>query len=37
VFRLASDSRLEEASTAALMIVAVGILPVIILSRAMNR
>jgi iron(III) transport system permease protein len=36
-FRLASDGRLEEASTAALMIVAVGILPVIILSRAMNR
>jgi iron(III) transport system permease protein len=37
VFRLASDGRLEEAATAALMIVAVGILPVIILSRAMNR
>lgn len=37
VFRLASDGRLEEASTAALLIVAVGILPVIILSRAMNR
>ncbi len=37
VFRLASDGRLEQASTAALMIVAVGILPVIILSRAMNR
>ncbi|MCC1481602.1 ABC transporter permease [Roseibaca sp. Y0-43] len=37
VYRLASDGRLEEASTSALMIVAVGILPVIILSRAMNR
>lgn len=37
VFRLASDGRLEEASTAALLIVAVGVLPVIILSRAMNR
>lgn len=36
-FRLASDGRLGEASTSALMIVAVGILPVIILSRAMNR
>jgi iron(III) transport system permease protein len=37
VFRLASDGRLEQASTAALAIVAVGILPVILLSRAMNR
>lgn len=36
-FRLATDGRLEEASTAALMIVAVGIVPVILLSRAMNR
>lgn len=36
-FRLATDGRLEEASTAALMIVAVSILPVIVLSRAMNR
>ena len=36
-FRLASDGRLEEAATSALLIVAVGILPVIILSRAMNR
>jgi iron(III) transport system permease protein len=36
-FRLAQDGRLEEASTSALLIVAVGILPVIILSRAMNR
>ena len=36
-FRLAQDGRLEEASTSALLIVAVGILPVIVLSRAMNR
>lgn len=36
-FRLAADGRLEQASTSALLIVAVGILPVIILSRAMNR
>ncbi len=36
-FRLAQDGRLEEASSSALLIVAVGILPVIILSRAMNR
>ncbi len=36
-FRLASDGRLEEAATAALMIVAVGIIPVIVLSRAINR
>lgn len=36
-YRLASDGRLEEASTAALMIVAVGILPVILLSRAINK
>ncbi|MBK5926604.1 ABC transporter permease [Rhodobaculum claviforme] len=36
-YRLASDGRLEEAATAALMIVAVGILPVILLSRALNR
>ncbi|MGA0714728.1 MAG: ABC transporter permease subunit [Gemmobacter sp.] len=37
VFRLASDGRLEQASTAALAIVVVGILPVILLSRALNR
>jgi iron(III) transport system permease protein len=36
-FRLASDGRLEEAATSALMIVAVGVLPVILLSRVMNR
>jgi iron(III) transport system permease protein len=33
-YRLASDERLAEASTAALMIVAVGLAPVIVLSRA---
>ena len=32
-YRLASDERLAEASTASLMIVATGLLPVIILSR----
>jgi iron(III) transport system permease protein len=36
-FRLAADGRLAEASTSALMIVAVGIIPVIVLSRALNR
>lgn len=36
-FRLASDGRLEEAATSALMIVLVGILPVILLSKALNR
>jgi iron(III) transport system permease protein len=35
--RLASDGRLDEASTASLMIVALGIIPVILLSRAMDR
>ena len=34
VYRLASDERLAEASTAALAIVAVGLLPVILLSLA---
>ena len=37
VHTLASDERLDEASTSALMIVAVGLLPVILLSRAMGR
>ncbi len=37
VYRLAADERLAEASTAALAIVAVGILPVIVLSRAIAR
>ena len=34
VYQFASDERLAEASTAALAIVAVGLLPVILLSRA---
>jgi iron(III) transport system permease protein len=34
VYRLASDERLGEASTASLLIVAVGLVPVILLSRA---
>jgi iron(III) transport system permease protein len=37
VYRFASDERLAEASTAALAIVAVGLLPVILLSRAITR
>ena len=37
VYRFASDERLAEASTAALAIVAVGIVPVIVLARAMTR
>ncbi|MEX1062912.1 MAG: iron ABC transporter permease [Balneolaceae bacterium] len=37
VYRLASDERLAESSGAALAIVIVGIVPVIILSRAMSR
>ncbi len=36
-YRLAADERLAEASTAALTIVLVGILPVILLSRAIGR
>jgi len=36
VYRFASDERLAEASTAALAIVGVGIIPVILLSRAMT-
>ncbi|MCX7896466.1 MAG: iron ABC transporter permease [Rhodocyclaceae bacterium] len=36
-FMLASDERLAEASTAALAIVAVGLIPVIILMRAARR
>ena len=35
--RLASDGLLEQASTSALVIVVLGILPVIVLSRAMDR
>jgi iron(III) transport system permease protein len=34
--RLASDGRLEEAATSALIIVVVGVVPVILLSRAMR-
>jgi iron(III) transport system permease protein len=37
VYQLASDERLAEASTAALTIVAVGILPVVLLSLAIAR
>lgn len=37
VYRLAADERLGEASTAALAIVAVGIVPVILLSLAITR
>jgi len=36
-YNLASDERLAEASTAALTIVAVGLLPVLVLSRMMLR
>lgn len=36
-YRLAADERLAEASTSALTIVLVGILPVIVLSRAIAR
>ena len=36
-YNLASDERLTEASSASLTIVAVGILPVVILSRAISR
>lgn len=37
VYLLASDERLSEAATAALTIVAVGIIPVIVLSLAISR
>jgi iron(III) transport system permease protein len=37
VYQLASDERLEEASTGALAIIAVGLLPAIILSKLMDR
>jgi iron(III) transport system permease protein len=36
-FNLASDERLSEAATASLVIVAVGILPLILLSRTIAR
>ncbi|MDR5683821.1 MAG: iron ABC transporter permease [Armatimonadota bacterium] len=37
VYQLAGDERLAQASTAALAIVVVGIIPVILLSRAISR
>jgi iron(III) transport system permease protein len=37
VYNLAADERLAEASTAALLIVLVGLLPVLALTRAMRR
>lgn len=37
VYNLASDERLAQASTAALLIVAAGLIPVAILARAMKR
>lgn len=37
VYNLAADERLAEASTAALLIVIVGMLPVAVLTRAMRR
>ena len=36
-YNLASDERLTEAATASLVIVAVGLLPILILSRAIRR
>jgi iron(III) transport system permease protein len=37
VYNLASDERLAQAATAALVIVAAGLVPVVILARAMRR
>ncbi len=37
VYSLAADERLAEASTAALLIVAVGLLPVVVLTRVMRN
>ena len=37
VYQLASDERLDEASTAAIAIIAAGIIPVIVLSRLMSH
>lgn len=37
VYRLASDEKLAEASTAALMILAAGLIPVLLLNRASKR
>jgi iron(III) transport system permease protein len=36
-YNLAADERLSEAATASLVIVMVGVLPIIILSRAIRR
>ena len=36
-YNLASDERLSEAATASLVIVLVGLLPVVLLSRAIRR
>jgi iron(III) transport system permease protein len=37
VYQLASDERLAQSSTAALAIVAIGIVPVLMLTRAMRQ
>ena len=37
IYQLASDERLDEASTAAIAIIATGIIPVIVLSRLMSQ
>ena len=37
IYQLASDERLDEASTAAIAIIATGIIPVIVLSKLMSR
>ncbi len=37
VYQLASDERLAEASTGALAIIAIGLIPVVILSRMLDR
>ena len=37
IYQLTSDERLDEASTAALAIIAAGIFPVIVLSRLMSQ
>ncbi|MEM7232126.1 MAG: iron ABC transporter permease, partial [Planctomycetota bacterium] len=37
VHQLAADERLEEASTGALLIILVGLVPMLVLSRAIER
>ena len=37
VYRLASDERLAEASIAAILIVLLGLLPTVLLSRTLKR